>query len=98
MAFSRYYSSPRINFGAQQGVSNFVMNVRSAIKAGTLPIIGEVVVTGLDRLDALAGSIYGDAKYWWVLAAASDIGWGLQVPPGTVLNIVDISQVKGFSG
>jgi hypothetical protein len=24
---------------------------------------------------------------WWVIAAASGIGWGMQVPPGVILKI-----------
>ena len=39
------------------------------------------------RLDQIAGGIYGSSDYWWVIAAASGIGWGLQVPPGTIINI-----------
>jgi len=93
MAISRYNGAPRINFGNQQGTSNYVMLLRRSIKEGSIPIIGSVIATGSDRLDTLAGSIYGDAKYWWVLAAASDIGWGLQVPPGTVLNVIDIQRI-----
>lgn len=53
-------------------------------------------MTGDDRLDTLAGSIYGNAKYWWILAAASDIGWGLQAPPGTVLNIIDLESLAQY--
>ena len=40
-----------------------------------------------ERLDVLAGKIYGDGGYWWIIAAASGIGWSLQVPPGTRLKI-----------
>jgi hypothetical protein len=49
-----------------------------------------------ERLDTLAGSMYGDAGYWWVLAAASGIGWGLQVPPGTVIYIPNLSEVLQY--
>lgn len=90
MATSRYINSPRINFGSQQGTSLAVMQLRAAIKTGSVPIIRRATVTGAERLDTLAGIIYGDSRYWWVLAAASDIGWGLQVPPDTVINIVDL--------
>ena len=51
-----------------------------------------------ERLDVLAGQIYGDARYWWVLAAASDIGWGLQVPPGTLIRIPQLSDVINLIG
>ena len=46
------------------------------------------------RLDHLAAQNYGDGSYWWVIAAASSIGWGLQVPAGTIISIPsDINQV-----
>jgi hypothetical protein len=46
------------------------------------------------RLDQIAGLIYGNSSLWWVIAAASGIGWGLQVPPGTMIRIpVNINDV-----
>lgn len=39
------------------------------------------------RLDTVAADYYGDAYYWWVIAAASGIGWGCQVPPGTLIRV-----------
>ena len=49
-----------------------------------------------ERLDTLAGQHYENSSLWWVIAAASGIGWGLQVPPGTVIRIPeDLNQVLG---
>jgi len=45
-----------------------------------------VAVEG-DRLDTLAAQAYGSGIYWWIIAAASGIGWAPQVPPGTLLII-----------
>ena len=39
------------------------------------------------RLDHYANEYYGDANNWWIIAAASGIGWWLQVPEGVVLRI-----------
>ena len=36
-----------------------------------------------DRFFKLAHKYYGDSSLWWIIAAASGIGWGLQCPPGT---------------
>jgi nucleoid-associated protein YgaU len=55
-----------------------------------------MLTRGLERLDTIAGVAYGDGRYWWVLAAASNIGWGLQVPPGTIIRIPDLSQVAAL--
>ena len=49
------------------------------------------------RLDQISGESYGDAGYWWVIAAASGIGWGMQVPPGTLIKIPDsLEKVIGL--
>lgn len=96
MAFSRY---SRDNFnvtGQGLSVSYAIAQVRSYIKSGALRPTRQIVATQADRLDTLAGYIYGDARYWWILAAASDIGWGLQVPPGTLINVLDLSVVEGL--
>ena len=39
------------------------------------------------RLDHYANDYYGDGSNWWVIAAASGIGWWLQVPNGIVLRV-----------
>ena len=47
----------------------------------------KIVLSSSQRLDAIAGEHYGDSQYWWVIAASSGVGWGLQVPAGTVIRI-----------
>jgi hypothetical protein len=96
--FSRYRSAPKLDLGAQYGTSDSIAAVRNAINLGVIPIKNTVVISGGQRLDHLAAIYYKDARYWWVLAAASDIGWGLQVPPGTVINIPDINAVATIIG
>jgi hypothetical protein len=54
---------------------------------------------GEERLDIIAGELYGDASLWWIIAAASGIGWGMQCPPGTVLDIpTKIEQITRLVG
>jgi len=98
MAFSRYKLDSRIDGGSQLGVAAGVRKIRAMMKTGVLVPRNQIILTGADRLDSLAGSAYGDAGYWWVLAAASDIGWGMQVPAGTVINILDLKEVEGMLG
>lgn len=93
MAINRYNSDVRLRLDQQLGTAAAVRKLRAAIKSGTVPVSRVVIATGADRLDTLAGTIYGDARYWWVLAASSNIGWGLQIPPGTVINVVDLKDV-----
>lgn len=97
MTLSRYSRAPRLDLGAQMGTSEAAAVIRSAIKNGTITF-NQIVVRGAERLDTIAGDVYGDSRYWWILAAASDIGWGLQVPVGTLINVPalgDIAQLVG---
>ena len=94
MTTSRYASDPRIAMGKQLGTADNILVLKSAVKNGSIPIISRVIATGDDRLDTLAGAFYGDARYWWILAAASGIGWGLQIPPGTIINVISLSDVE----
>ena len=96
MTLSRYINDPRINLGQQLGTSESILALRRAIKSGTVPFVNRMILTGTDRLDTIAGDFYGDARYWWVLAVASGIGWGLQVPPGTIINFISLEYVNTY--
>ncbi len=97
MPFSRYKKAPILSLGAQYGTSFAVANIRTAIANGTLSV-DEIFIRDGERLDILAGKIYNDARYWWVLAAASEIGWGMQVPPGTVIKIPSLEAIANLIG
>jgi hypothetical protein len=97
MSFSRYSRAPLLKLGEQFGTSGAITTIRQALANGTIKY-REVTLRGVERLDTLAGSIYGDGRYWWVLAAASDIGWGLQIPAGTIIKIPDINDIAALVG
>lgn len=97
MAFSRYTRSPVLNFGAQFGTSRAREAIQTAIASGQLSS-QEIIVRGRERLDTIAGSVYGDGRYWWILAAASNIGWGMQVPPGTIIRVPSLNAVAALVG
>jgi len=98
MAFSRYTRDFISPDGKGISTPGALAAIRLGIKIGDIPIIRTLVVTQADRLDTLAGTLYGDGRYWWVLAAASNIGWGLQVPPGTLINIPDLRDIEKIVG
>jgi hypothetical protein len=93
MAVSRYQKDTIISTPQRLSTAEAVPRIRRAVAAGTLAT-RELVLTEGQRLDNLAGSLYGDGRLWWVIAAASGIGWWLQAPPGTrILIPVDINAV-----
>lgn len=81
----------------QYGTGNAHTQIRSAIKNGSMPF-DRVYLTERQRLDHLSALYYGDSQYWWVIAAASNIGWGLQVPPNTEINVPDFQYIIRLLG
>ena len=93
MAISRYDRDPLIFGGRSFGSAQSVAIIRDAVRRGQLSL-KEKIMSESERLDVIAGQQYQDASLWWVIAAASNIGWGLQVPAGTKISIpTNISEV-----
>ena len=92
MAISRYSRDPLILNRTTLRTATAFRLVRQAVKAGRINNT-VIMLQGLGRLDELAGKYYGNGRYWWIIAAASNIGWGLQVPGGTNIVIPDLGQV-----
>lgn len=93
----RYARTQPLGLGFQYGTSYAIPTIRQNVVAGNIRtqrlILGE-----RDRLDILAGRFYGDAKLWWIIAAASNIGYGLQVPPGTIIFVPVLADVAQYVG
>jgi hypothetical protein len=71
--------------------------IRAAIADGTLPF-KEITLKEAQRLDHIAAQAYGNGRYAWLIAAASDIGWMLQAPPGTYIRIPDLEVASRLVG
>jgi nucleoid-associated protein YgaU len=99
MGISRYNYVLKSNDDAGkefQSISGASKIIFSAVESNSINCNVHVLESG-ERLDTLAGQHYKDSSYWWVIAAASGIGWGLQVPPGTVIRIPsNLSTVLGL--
>ena len=98
MAINRYtFASKGRNTQGQGYISksNASFKIYSGVQSGEIDFNTHTLVSG-ERLDYLAGKFYGDASLWWVIAAASGIGYALQVQPGTILRIpISINDVFG---
>lgn len=96
MQISRYASDGTTGGGKLLSTNGAIVRIRQAVSNGTLAVNYMVIKEG-DRLDVIAGRIYGDGRLWWIIAAASNIGWWLQVPAGTRITIpTDLSAVSGI--
>lgn len=82
--------SPDVGYRTAQST----LRIRRGIGTGEVTFSERILKEG-ERLDMIAGSVYGDGRLWWVIAAASDIGWPLQAPPGTVLRVPDLASALG---
>ena len=93
----RYTRDQRIRGGKLQS-ARAVMLIRRANDFGLIPTIS-IKIKEEQRLDHIAHEHLGDSTLWWVLAALSGIGWGLQVPSGTIIKIpIDINSIKAIVG
>lgn len=96
MALNRYASDNLVDQGRLLGTNGAILRIRNAVKLGQITVRTRVIQQG-ERLDTLAGELYGDGRLWWILAAASNIGWWLQVPSGTRITIpTDLSQIEAL--
>ena len=91
MAIKRYQTTTIYNNLIQGTFKGHVL-IRNGIDNGTISY-KEIVLSKNERLDIIAGREYGDSEYWWVIAAASKIGWGLQISEGTQVIIPNLNQV-----
>lgn len=92
----RYARTPLVTT-TTYGTSYAIPVIRENIKNGTIRFRKQVLQEG-ERLDVLAGKAYGDGRLWWIIAAASEVGWGLQVPPGTIITIPELADVARYVG
>ena len=98
MALRRYRRTPKIKGGTQFATPRGAYLIYKAVKRGRIQTTKKILREG-ERLDIIAGKVYGNSKLWWIIAAASGIGWGVQAPPGTVLLIPkNLSAVGALVG
>jgi len=85
MPTSRYYFQPKIG-NKLYATSDLYTRIYRAAESGVL-MTNVQQVSSSKRLDVLAYEAYGDATLWWIIAAASGIGWSMQLSPGTYVRV-----------
>lgn len=97
MVFSRYARTRILGLNSRYATAFAIPVIRRNIANGNIRT-EEIVLTERERMDTLAGEAYGDGRFGWVVAAASNIGWQLQAPPGTRILIPNLDDVAKFVG
>ena len=94
----RYKRATKIRAGRAYGTYVAGNVIYRAYQQGAIDV--EVMTLAeSQRLDHIAGEHYGDGTLWWIIAAASRIGWSLQVPAGTRIVIpTDLGQIAALVG
>ena len=96
MAVSRYQNISKLAGGRRYATSRVNTRIRNAVERGDIVCREHVLKSG-ERIDIIAGVEYGNSQLYWIIAAASGIGWGLQAPPGTrILIPTSIEQVSRY--
>jgi nucleoid-associated protein YgaU len=95
MSMTRYTFSKRTHKGKVIEPSKASTRIYRGVQSGAIQVSHRVLEEG-ERLDQIAGVVYGDGGLWWLIAAASGIGWAIQVPPGTLLKI-PVNPSEAFS-
>ncbi len=89
---NRYARTPILG-GKSRGTCRVERKIFNAVRSSKITVTRRTLKQG-ERLDVIAGKMYGSGTYWWIIAAASGIGWGAQVPPGTWIVIpTSLNQV-----
>jgi len=95
---NRYARTSVIAAGRSLGTSFTTSIIRNEIDRGTIEVEEYTMKEG-DRLDHIAAKKLGNAKHWWIIAACSNIGWGMQVPTGTrILVPISLDRIKLIIG
>lgn len=91
----RYTRDQKISGGLLQTAQSAVV-LRRALEFGLIQV-ETIVLQDSQRLDHIAYEKLGNPHDWWIIAALSGIGWGMQLPPGTILKIpVDLNTVAAL--
>lgn len=93
----RYKRDQRIGGGLLQSAKSVAI-LRRARDFGLLST-RRMVLAQDQRLDHIAFKELGDPHAWWIIAALSDIGWGMQLPAGTILHLpTDLQVINSLVG
>jgi len=90
----RYEKATRVfPFDNFYGISYAIPIIREGIENGSIRFSQRALKEG-ERLDVISAVEYGDGRMYWIIAAASNIGFAPQTPPGTLLRIPVLQDIN----
>ncbi len=93
---NRYRSDNRVRGGNALGTNQSVTRIKLAVRQNRIRVRTHILKEN-ERMDSVAHRFLGNAKFWWVIAACSNIGWNMQVPAGTKLSIpLSLDDINGL--
>ena len=93
----RYTKAAPINRGEGKSNPRVSSKIYKGVLAGRISYKAQRLKQA-QRLDHIAAEFYGNSSFWWIIAAASGIGWNLQVPPGTLIRIpTNLGQILSIN-
>ena len=95
MSASRYENTTIFLNERSYATQTDYLDIKHAIENGSIATF-DYVVKPLDRLDILANRFYQEAKYWWIIAIANNIGWAMQIAAGTTI-LIPVSSEQVIS-
>jgi len=85
MSTSRYYFTSKTG-NRYINTTTVTTDIFRAVDSGQIPSL-LYQTNSAERLDHIAFKSYGDGTLWWIIAAASGIGWPTQLVAGTYVRI-----------
>ncbi len=91
----RYDRTSTMDLGNRYGTSYSIPIIRQQVQNGNIRV-QRTLLKQAERLDVVAGCVYGDSQLYWLIAAASSIGYSLQCPAGTILLIPNLEDAARY--
>ena len=85
MSTSRYFFTSKTG-NRYINTTTVTTDIFRAVDSGQIPS-NLYQIGSAERLDHIAFKSYGDGTLWWIIAAASGIGWPTQLAAGTYVRI-----------
>lgn len=90
---SRYYNQVTYDAPDPEGVLHPTIGIRQPTPPAPGTTMYQHLVSGVETIEYLAWRYFGDSKFWWRIAEANGLAFPVDLPPGTILQIPNSSDL-----